>query len=149
MKKLTVKFTAYLLSVFICSSALACSCRLGDVDEKFAQHEFVFTGKVSNIVRLDARNAFGDPAIIVTFEVEKSWKGAGKTIVLHTAENAMGCYGYWFKEGHDYLVFAFQDQLKQLDTFWCGGVIPKLTNEGEPSSNYSEEVQQLNHLSEQ
>ncbi|NVJ61545.1 MAG: hypothetical protein HWE27_14210 [Gammaproteobacteria bacterium] len=138
MKIYIVSLVIYVFSF----EAFACSCRLGSVEEKFKSHEEIFVGTVDSIKYLDAKNAFGDQRIIVSFKVERNWKGKGSSKILHTANNGMGCYGYWFKEGEDYLVYSFEEDEGRLNTMWCGGVIPKESEKNE----FENEVIVLNEL---
>ncbi|AOE48781.1 hypothetical protein [Kangiella sediminilitoris] len=123
---------------------LACSCRMGGVDEKLSKHEEVFSGVVESVKYLDDENVFGDQKIIVTFNVTKTWKGSGQVQVLHTADNGAGCFGYWFEEGEEYLIYAFKQKSGKLNTMWCGGVIPK----NYKSNDFTRETSELNELTE-
>lgn len=117
------------LALFCLSSPLAyaCSCSMGSVKEKFKSSFSVFSGKVKKIDYLQSANGFGDQNIIVYFENPVVYKG-GKNTTLDTAYNGAGCTGYWFKEGEEYLIYAFKRGDGSLDTMWCGGVISKSEN---------------------
>jgi hypothetical protein len=67
----------------------------------------VFTAKVSKVDYLEPDAKGTEPRILVTFEVERVWKGPERpTILLRTVENKWTCDGYFFKAGSEYLVAA-------------------------------------------
>lgn len=113
------------LSTFLASSySLACSCHLGSVEDKLKDAESVFLGKVRSVVVLDEKNGFGENRVIVKLDVEKSFKNADTLITLDTFDNRVSCEGYWFKEGQEYLVYAYKVE-DRLSTLYCGGVLSK------------------------
>lgn len=115
------------LFYFSSMSTYACSCSAGSVKDKFKSSFSVFSGKANKIDYLQSANGFGDQNIIVYFENPIVYKG-GKNTTLDTAYNGAGCTGYWFKEGEEYLIYAFKRDDGSLDTMWCGGVISKSEN---------------------
>lgn len=117
-----------LLSILTSSHIFACSCSMGSTKDAFKSSNSVFTGKVKRVEYLNSANAFGDQNIIVEFENPTVFKGEDQP-VLHTAHNGSGCTGYWFKEGEEYLVYAFDRGDGLLDTMWCGGVQAKSEDE--------------------
>jgi hypothetical protein len=67
---------------------------------------------------LDADEPRAEPRIIVTFEVYRWWKGLPKkSVVLHTIYNEWSCEGYFFKEGEEYLVFAYRNREQMAEKF--------------------------------
>ena len=90
--------------------ALACSCTSPPTDAALKNSDVVFSGRVVGIKYLDdpqQRNP--EPRTVVTFKVFRSWKGVStQEFVLHTVDNHWTCQGYYFREGKDYLVFAFR-----------------------------------------
>jgi hypothetical protein len=101
---------------------------LGGVEQKFDKAKNIFVGQVNSVKFTGRKNSLGDKKTIVKFLVKKSWKGEGDEITLYTAHNRMSCSGYWFKEEHKYLVYAYEEKGK-LNTYICGGVIPESENE--------------------
>ncbi len=88
--------------------SLACSCVGARGKKALDDAAATFSGKVTKVAYLDANQARVEPRIIVTFEVYRSWKGQpAKTMLLHTFYNKWSCEGYGFKEGKEYLVFAY------------------------------------------
>ena len=54
----------------------------------------------------------------MTFEVYRWWKGPPKkSVVLHTIYNKWSCEGYFFKEGEEYLVFAYRNREQMAERF--------------------------------
>ncbi|ATG78412.1 hypothetical protein [Pseudoalteromonas sp. 1_2015MBL_MicDiv] len=132
-----------LISLLIFTNiALACDCRLGEVNDKLANAKYVFIGKVSSITIKGTKSPFNEDHILVDFSVIQSWKGNNKKVTLDTVANRASCNGYWFNESQTYLVYAY-DVKGKLDTYYCGGVIPK--NE---KSHFDSELSSLNELVE-
>lgn len=121
------KTATFFILMVIANATLACSCMLGDAEQKLAEAEHVFIGQVISITHKGTKNSFGDEETQVIFKVLESWKGQTNKITLDTANNGVGCIGYWFKSHNIYLVYAYRVDGKQLDTYYCGGVYP-ITN---------------------
>jgi hypothetical protein len=132
-----------LLALLFSAPAFSCSCSMGEVSEKLEGSKSVFIGTVKEIKYLDSANAFGDQEIVVSFSVQNQWKGEKKESTLHTAYNSAGCFGYWFQESKEYLIYAFEDE-GRLNTLWCGGVISK----DESKESFEKEVISLNKLTD-
>ena len=129
----------FLITFLTANHVLACSCNLASIDERFNEAESVFLGKVYSIIAQGESNQFGDERIIVTFNVKQPFKNANELIILDTFDNGVSCEGYWFKEGHEYLVYAYKTE-GRLSTFICGGVLLKDTKKG---SVFLKELKQL------
>jgi len=125
--------------------AIACSCNLGSVDKKFNEAYSVFIGKVREIIIQDKENRFGEQSILVTLSIEQSFKNAKKSITLDTFNNRVSCEGYWFKEKHEYLVYAYE-KAGRLSVLYCGGVLPK---DSKQCSAFLKELNQLKQLKDQ
>lgn len=138
-----MKLFIFWLALFFSASAFSCSCDMGEIPQKLESSKSVFVGTVKEIQYLESSNVFGDQEIVVTFSIQNQWKGGEEEHTLHTAYNAAGCYGYWFEESKEYLVYAFEDD-GRLNTMWCGGVISK----GESMESFKEEVITLNKLAD-
>jgi len=101
------------------STVFGCSCVLPKASsEALKEATAVFAGKV---VGIDAPSGLvissADP-VKVTFNVSKVWKGPTyKTLVITTARNGASC-GYSFKEGEDYVVYAYGKET-ELSTGLC------------------------------
>lgn len=85
-------------------SARACSCIPPPPPlEALEQADAVFSGTVISIVSDGSQMSRND---IVSFQVEKVWKGVtSRTVQLTTASTGAAC-GYGFREGTAYLVYA-------------------------------------------
>jgi hypothetical protein len=111
-----MKLTAALIGSFLATSyALACSCMAppppAQAMEKAAA---VFSGKVTAI----KAEGHGKSVMI---KVDQSWKGVEtETVTVHTSSDSASC-GFAFKEGTDYLVYAFakDENDKGLSTNLC------------------------------
>ena len=119
---LRIYFTLSLL--LLSGGTYACSCSLGDVEKKYNDAEKVFVGTVSSVEYTGGKNFSGDKNTVVKFDVKSIWKGKEKVVVLNTVDNGSSCEGYWFKNNHTYLVYAYENKTK-LTTYYCGGVIPE------------------------
>lgn len=140
-KFLVLVFMACLL--FGARTAAACDCVGPRGKAALVNANLAFSGKVIKIKYLDNREqANPEPRIIVTFRVYRVWKGEPKRkIVLHTVFNKWTCNGYWFKEGEEYLVFAYASDAdaakmfpKARNTFGvrtCGGTFPLADAQGD------------------
>ncbi len=100
MNKIMVFIMAAFTLVALGSLASACSCMApGTPAEEFANYDVVFQGEVINVNENGMSN-------LVTFDVEKSWKGVwGEEIKINTAKDSAGC-GYNFEEDKSYVVYA-------------------------------------------
>lgn len=88
--------------LFLLGFASACSCVNQEqisLEEAYGDAGAVFLGKVISITP-STTNVFTN---IVTFSVNKSWKGIGS--VFTTSKDSAAC-GYSFEVGEEYLVFA-------------------------------------------
>lgn len=119
-----IKHIWFLISFLLLKNVFACSCSLGDVNQKFNEARQIFIGHVKSVKFTGEINSVGDKRTVVTFISHKSWKDKKSEYVLHTADNKVSCEGYWFKEGQIYLVYVYPNE-GRLSTLYCGGVIPK------------------------
>lgn len=77
----------------------ACDVVPKDPLEAKAQSSDVFLGTVKSIKRLHTN-------LLVTFDVQQTWKGdVGETVTIATP-NSYAARGYTFHEGKDYLVYC-------------------------------------------
>jgi hypothetical protein len=96
-----------------CASACSCAMPSGRQKERVefavSDSEAVFAGKVVKIDRPSPIISTSDPET-VSFRVSESWKGqeAG-TLEVRTPVYGASC-GYPFKEGQEYLVYAYGGQ---------------------------------------
>ena len=115
----------FLLCVYLFSNtALACSCDLGTVSEKFKEFDSVFAGEVESIEYTGAVNELNEPKVVVKFKQIKRFKGKAEQVTLHTQVNSSSCLGYWFKPKDSMLIYAFEKDGK-FNVYWCGGAVSK------------------------
>lgn len=103
---LTVILAVCLLDFAFNVPVSACECRSrGDFEQEFNSSKAVFVGEVVEIDK-------SKPDAIVTFKVEKKWKGSkNETVVVRTNNQGKACE-YIFKQGEKYLVYAYDDVLR-------------------------------------
>jgi hypothetical protein len=90
-----------------------------DAERALADSEAVFSGEV---VKIDPPSPFKSSAALETdtLRVSEVWKGPGqRTLEVHTALMGMSC-GYPFKEGQEYLVYAYSGK-QGLEVDLCNG----------------------------
>lgn len=130
--KLFVSICCMMLFVF--SLAQACSCSLPTVDEAYASADAVFTGTVYDLrlVGEAGNDPHGKRRAIVTFLVSASFKGdKARTVVLHTTFGGIGCDGFQFQKGKEFLVYAKRASAKEWleQTSKGGGDLPKWSDQ--------------------
>jgi hypothetical protein len=103
--------------------AYACQCTMlpgsQDPERVLADSEAVFSGEV---VKIDRPSPFKSGAALETdtFRVSEVWKGPEqRTLEVHTALMGASC-GYPFKEGQEYLVYAYTGK-QGLEVDLCNG----------------------------
>ena len=95
---------------FFYPQAAACDCTGPRGKAALEASHIAFRGTVTKVQYLDPDTAQKEPRIVVTFAVARVWKGPVKQkIVLHTFYNKYSCGGFYFKEGKEYLVFAYRN----------------------------------------
>ena len=102
--------------------ASACQCTMPAEKPTLADSEAVFSGEV---VRIDRPSPFKSGADLETdtFQVSEVWKGPEqRTLEVHTALFGASC-GYPFKEGQEYLVYAYTGK-RGLEVDLCNGTQP-------------------------
>ncbi|MFC3801470.1 hypothetical protein [Cohnella sp. GCM10012308] len=111
------------LVTFPPSRAFACSCVDSSIPQKLQDASAVFVGKVAHkgfssfFTARETRQ--------YAFKVERAWKGvATKRVTIQSIDGDASSCGTGFKRNHTYLVFAYQDEHKQLRTSLCSGNIP-------------------------
>lgn len=104
----------------------ACSCmQPGPPAEASAGAVAVFAGTVNSIS--PANPATG--AVLVTFDVQQTWKGPeGPQLTIVTSDNSASC-GYAFAQGEEYLVYGYAQE-GQISTGLCSRTAP-LASAGE------------------
>lgn len=91
------------------SSTYACSCvQPGAAIDELNQRDFVFSGKVKNIV--DPKKgkvviSSADP-LTIHFDVKEAWKGINETEVLVVTERDSASCGFNFTMNEEYLVYG-------------------------------------------
>jgi hypothetical protein len=107
-----------------CASACQCTMLPGSLNAEraLADSEAVFSGEV---VKIDRPSPFKSGADLETdtFRVYEVWKGPEqRTLEVHTALMGASC-GYPFKEGQEYLVYAYTGK-RGLEVDLCNGTQP-------------------------
>ena len=107
-----------------CASACQCTMLPGgqDADRALAYSVAVFSGEV---VKIAPPSPFKSGADLETdtFRVSEVWKGPEqRTLEVHTALFGASC-GYPFKEGQEYLVYAYTGK-RGLEVDLCNGTQP-------------------------
>jgi hypothetical protein len=94
---------ALLLGLCAPSPVEACSCDVGRVSTAIERHQLIATGRIANLHWLDARNV-----VQVTITVEQMLKGSShnRLLTVYTRQYGTSCYGYDFRIGRRFLVFA-------------------------------------------
>ena len=113
---LTVLGGVFLLSP---RCASACQCTMPVEKPTLAESNAVFSGEV---VKIDQPSPFKSGAALETdtFRVYEVWKGPEqRTLEVHTALMGASC-GYPFKEGQEYLVYAYTGK-QGLEVDLCNG----------------------------
>ncbi len=101
-----------------CASACSCAGFPG-TQHALEESNAVFSGEV---VKIDRPSPFKSSADLETdtFRVSEVWKGPEqRTLEVHTALMGMSC-GYPFKEGQEYLVYAYTGK-QGLEVDLCNG----------------------------
>jgi hypothetical protein len=97
-----------------CASACSCAVPPGSEQEQarreLADSSAVFAGEVIDIEK-------GPQVSSVTFEVSKVWKGRQREIRTVSTPSYGAACGYPFKEGKEYLVYAWG---KKMEVYLCG-----------------------------
>ena len=111
---ITIGFVGALFGLFSnVTPALACSCVMATPTEQFNNAAVVFVGTVRSITTDGVSNSVG-------FNVSELQKGSSvKTITVITHQQESAC-GFDFKEGKDYVVYAYEEDGK-LGTGICTG----------------------------
>lgn len=147
---------AVMLVMFVCvseSASTPCFVVTNDLREDYSAARAVFLGEVVKVEELSASEVLPteERRIVerrsrVTFKVEHSWKGAGFLEFVFAEVEALSssfegaCYltGVSFVEGNKYLVFAAEDENKNLTVMQNGRT--------KPIGNASEDMQALRRL---
>ena len=93
-------------------TAIACAKEILSGKNALDAASMVFQGKVENLQYLDPPEQTDlEPRIIVTFSVNKLYKGeADKQVIIHTTHNKWSCNGYVFEAGKEYLVYTKENK---------------------------------------
>jgi hypothetical protein len=111
------------LLVLLPDCASACSCAvLGSkkqVEWALSHPGAVFSGEVVDLQKGTSASRMFGPSDTVTLRVSEAWKGTDQgTLEVSTPSQGSAC-GYPFKEGQEYLVYAYGKQDLKVDA--CGG----------------------------
>lgn len=120
--KSNVKTSAFLILLLMSFYSFACTC-IGKLTlkESFKQSDVIFWGKVKTKKLISIKNkdeSFAVKYYKVSFEVREIYKGRIKkdTITILTGIGG-GDYGYHFKIGKDYVVYARYEKVYNPGVF--------------------------------
>ena len=128
------------------AAALGCTCvELPKTATAFRKAKAVFVGEVVHVAEPHYPDRWADDPVpftrLVTFKVEKSWKGVRQSEVEVWMEMSFfHCSNYTFREGEKYLVYV-QEYKGTLVLYWCSHSALTLFF---PSEEASKHVKQLN-----
>ncbi len=107
-------------------AAYACSCMAPPPPSEARDSAVaVFAGTVAGI----APNGPNGTSLLVTFDLQQSWKGPeGRQLTIATGADSAGC-GVSFTQGEEYLVYGFAQE-GQIWTSLCSRTAP-LANAGD------------------
>jgi hypothetical protein len=138
------RFRTWLLALLawallpLCAKACRCSYA-GALCKVFANTPTVFAGRVVKISTIRLKPTSGDDyeERLVSFDVERSYRGwEGKTAEVVTGMGGGDC-GYEFREGVRYLVYAYPHSL-------TGKLVTGICQRTRPLSEASEDLEYLN-----
>lgn len=93
----------WLTSFVFSESVFACECRRrNDFRHEFESSKAVFAGEV---IAVDD----SQPGAVITFKVERMWKGLRAARIEVRTDNRGKACGYRFRQGERYLVYAYDD----------------------------------------
>ena len=141
---------AVVATVILCqTAALGCTCvELPKNSTAFRKAKAVFVGEVVYAAEHShSPERWGDDHVpfirIVTFKIEKSWKGARRSEVeVWVDVGFSNCSSYRFREGEKYLVYA-REYKGSLVLYWCSHSALAISF---PSEEASKHIRQLNIL---
>jgi hypothetical protein len=113
--------TGFGLLVLLPDCAYACSCGLVSTQRLLSSSEAVFSGEVVDLKR-DQKGPFGG-VDKVSFRVSEVWKGPNRETLELTTQSQESACGYPFKEGQEYLVYAY-GKGESFETGICNGTHP-------------------------
>jgi hypothetical protein len=88
----------------------ACDCAYPEVAVALQRADIVFAGKAAKVEDL-GKSSDSSHRVVVTFQVERSWKGTvHKITVMHTRINTADCDGSVFSEGKQYIVYGYRKE---------------------------------------
>jgi hypothetical protein len=107
------------LLVLLPDCASACSCMRVSIERYISSSDAVFSGEVVDLQKGTSASRMFGPSDTVTLRVSEVWKGTDqRTLEVRTPSQGSAC-GYAFKEGQEYLVYAYGKQDLKVDA--CGG----------------------------
>lgn len=147
---------AVVATVILCqAAALGCTCvEAPKTSTAFRKAKTVFVGEVVYVAehshypkRWEEDDHDGDPLPfirLVTFKIEKSWKGARRSEVeVWIDVGFFNCSGLNFRMGEKYLVYA-REHKGSLVLYWCSH---SALVERFPSEEASKQIKQLESFS--
>ena len=115
----TVALMGMSLLLLLPDCASACSCMGVPIQRYISSSDAVFSGEVVDLQKGTSASRMFGPSDTVTLRISEAWKGTDQgTLEVSTPSQGSAC-GYAFKEGQEYLVYAYGKQDLKVDA--CGG----------------------------
>ena len=117
MIKLIGKIALGFLLLFASSQAIyPCSCEAPNQRKAFRKAKAIFIGQVLEIKESKNQKVADSLGLVkvydIKFKVHKSWKGVKNSEITVVSDNGvLVCYGFDFRLGEKYLVYANEDDL--------------------------------------
>ena len=145
---------AVVATMVLCqTAALGCSCiELPKTSTALRKAKAVFVGKVVHVAEHSHYpDKWGDDPVsfvrLVTFKVEKSWKGVSRSEVEVWMDMSFHCSNYTFREGDKYLVYAHEYK-GSFVLYWCSHSSLTLFFPSEEASKHIKELDSLRYRQE-
>ena len=107
-----------LLLLYPPKCAYACSCAPFSIQRAISSSDAVFSGEVVDLQKGTSAIRWFGTSDTATLRVSEVWKGTDQgTLEVSTPSQGSAC-GYAFKEGQEYLVYAYGKQDLKVDA--CG-----------------------------
>ena len=140
MIKLIGKIAIVFLFLFASSqAAYSCSCEAPSQRKAFRKANAIFVGQVLEIRDSKNQKVADSLGLVkvydIKFKVEKSWKGVKNSEITVVSDNGvLVCYGFDFRVGEKYLVYANEKDLVVISH--CMRTVPiKAADEDIPKLN--------------
>lgn len=113
------KLIFLILGFAFVSSSFACSCMMpGSPSEEFKNYNYIFTGTVESIEKEDSDSPYSRKNVEINILDKYKWADLWAKITVSTWSWWGDC-GYFFKEGEDYFVYAWWEEVDKLSVWIC------------------------------